>query len=318
MTEAARMALLRAAAAQPWAMEPRALEALMAQIGSGQLHAGLTAEAAATGQPSAALTPATERATARREGTVAVLSVDGVIGTRQTFMDWIMGINVIPPHAIAAAQEAAVADPEVKAVVTVYNTPGGVIGGVPEAFDRMFKLRGNGKPMVAVVSGTCASAGLWLASASEQLESTPTGLVGSLGVYMPHVDLSGAYEQAGVVKSYVEAPLGGYKTEGSDHEPLSDPARAHLQEMVNDIYGMFVRDVARGRGVSEAVARSEQFGQGRVYLANRAKDRGLIDKVRTLPETLAALGAGTTPKPTTSRGAYALAQAHARLRGIDV
>ena len=324
---ALRSAILRAASSQPWAMEVGALETLLARIASGDLnlHPAAVAQALdgvdveATGQPLASIHPATERATARREGAVAVINVSGIIATRQSLMDWIMGVNAIPPSAIAAAQEAAVADADVKAVVTVWDTPGGVVGGVPEAFSRMFALRGNGKPMVSVANGQCASAGFWLASAAEEFDATTTALVGSLGVYLPHVDLSGAYEQAGVRKSFVEAPQGGHKTEGADTAPLSDEGRAHMQEMVDDIYGMFVRDVARGRGVSEAVARSETFGQGRVYLADRAQQRGMIDRVRTLPETLLAFGGAQTPQPTPGRGrTYAMAEAEARLRGIDV
>ena len=121
------------------------------------------------------------------------------------------------------------------------------------------------------------------------------------------------------MKSFVEAPLGGHKTEGNDTAPLSDDGRAHMQEMVDDIYGMFVRDVARGRGVSEAVARSETFGQGRVYLAARAQERGMIDRVRTLPETLLAFGGASSPSPAPNRGrAYAQAVMEARLRGIHI
>ena len=324
---ALRNAVLRVAANQPWAMEVGALEALLARIASGDLNIHPTAmtqalagvEVEATGQPQAAIHPATERATARREGAVAVINVDGVIASRQSLLDWLMGVNAIPPSAIAAAQEAAVADADVKAVVTVWNTPGGVVGGVPEAFNRMFALRGNGKPMVSVANGQCASAGFWMASAAEEFDATTTAMVGSLGVYLPHVDLSGAYAKEGVVKSFVEAPLGGHKTEGNDTAPLSEDGRAHMQEMVDDIYGMFVRDVARGRGVSEAVARSETFGQGRVYLAARAQERGMIDRVRTLPETLLAFGGASNPAPVPNRGrAYAQQLMEARLRGIQI
>lgn len=315
-----RASLLHAAASTCWAIQREVGDAIMAQLESGQLVDTRAMDTTDPEASAAAIHPATFAAVARREGTVAVIPVDGIIATRQTFMDYVMGYNVVAPAALVNAMEGAVLDPDVKAVVVTFNTPGGVTTGVPEAHARIMALRGRGKPLIAQVVGQCSSAGYWLASAFDEIDMTESAVAGSVGAYIPHTDLSGAYAQAGVAKVYVEAPLGGYKTEGNDTAPLSDEARAHVQEIVDDGYAMFVRDVAKGRGVAESVVRGDDFGRGRVYTASRCVQRGMADKVRTMSDTLAALGVREAPTAPAARGgrSLALAEQQARLAGITL
>lgn len=317
-----RASLLAAATSMAWAIQRDAGDAIIDQLANGPLD-GQTraAEPGADDVQAAAIHPATLAAVSRREGAVVVIPVQGIIANRQTFMDYIMGQNVVPPFALVNAVEAAVADPEVKAVVIAYDTPGGVTGGVPEAHARLMACRGRGTPIIAQVVGQCGSAGYWLASAADELVMTESAVAGSIGAYMPHVDLSGAYAQAGVAKVYVEAPQGGHKTEGHDGAPLGEEARAHVQELVDDAYALFVRDVAKGRGVAESVVRGDQYGRGRVYTAARCVERGMADKVRSLSDTLAALGAVSSPAPVSasrSGRSIAMAEQQARLSGITL
>lgn len=317
-----RASLLSAATSTCWAIRREVGDAILAQLEAGPLQAIQASESAVDPEAHAArIAPATLAAVARREGVVAVVPVDGIIATRQTFMDYIMGYNVVSPAALVNAVEQAMADPAVKAIVVTYNTPGGVTTGVPEAHARLLAMRGRGKPIIAQVIGQCSSAGYWLASAADEVAMTESSVAGSVGAYIPHEDRSGEYEQAGVRKTYVDAPAGGYKTEGNDTGPLTDEARAHVQQIVDDGYDMFVRDVAKGRGVAESVVRGETYGMGRVYTAARCVERGMADRVRSLSDTLAALGAGgpQSAAPAARGGrSLALAEQQARLAGITL
>ena len=76
-------------------------------------------------------------------------------------------------------------------------------------------------------------------------------------------------------------------------EPLSDEERAVVQARVDDAYGQFVKDVARGRGVTPAAVRGG-YGEGRALGAKDAKAAGLIDRIATMDETIARL----TARPT--------------------
>ena len=61
-------------------------------------------------------------------------------------------------------------------------------------------------------------------------------------------------------------------------QPLGANARRHVQARVDAYYDMFVRSVARNRGVEIATVRNG-FGQGRLLSAQAAKAEGMVDGV---------------------------------------
>lgn len=315
----ALLASLAAAASTPWAMREETLRSLRDSLTGGAMASldridlsgialgseitepvGITfaRETIETGEedgfvtreggPAAArLSPATERAIARKPGGVAVIPVKGVISPRVSIFDLLFGGGATPPAWVARQLQRAVDDDSIKAVVLDYDTPGGSVFGVEEAASAMTALRGK-KPIIAQVTGSCASAGYWLASGADEIVANPTSIIGSVGVYMVHEDLSKLYEEIGVKVTYIKA--GQYKVEGNSEEPLTVEAEAHLQEMVDDYYRLFTEQVAKGRNVATSLVRGERFGQGRAYVAARAAERTMIDRVRTMDDTLRALG----------------------------
>ncbi len=329
----ALLASLAAAASTPWAMREETLRSLRDGLTGGGMSslAGIDLDGVALGSeitepvgitfsretietgeeggfvtreagPAAArLSPATERAIARRPGGVAVIPVKGVISPRVSIFDLLFGGGATPPAWIARQRQRAMDDDSIKAIVMQYDTPGGSVFGVEEAAAAMQIDKGK-KPVIAHVTGSCASAGYWLASGADEIVSDPTSIIGSVGVYMVHEDLSKLYEEIGVKVTYIKA--GQYKVEGNSEEPLTVTAEAHLQEMVDDYYKLFTDQVAKGRNVSTSIVRGEQYGQGRAYVAARAAERGLIDRVRSFDDTLRALGMDpNAPEPETrSRG----------------
>jgi signal peptide peptidase SppA len=234
-----------------------------------------------------------------------------------SLFDYLCGGGSSSPASVAAAVESGVADGTVKSVVVAYDTPGGVTTGVTEAHARLIACRGQGKPVVAQVNGMCASAGFWMASAQDEISATPSAMVGGVGAFQSHDDCSGMYEQEGIHRTFQQA--GAWKTEAMDTHALSAEATAHREANVEAVMGQFAADVAKGRGVSAAMVRSEAYGQGRVYLAPLALERKMVDRVRAFTDTLTAFGATTDPVQSDRRGrpmALTLAQAEARIRGI--
>lgn len=310
---------LAAAASTPWAIRREMLDEARATLATGGLDAFSrfaamplgaeitepvrfvsSADARVPDAPAAAIHPATERAISRKAGSVAVIPVRGTISNRVTVMDWLFGMTVTPPMWIARQVRAAVNDDAVKAVIMDHDSPGGSVIQVPEAADAIFKMRGR-KPIISQVSGTCASADYWIAASADEIVATPSAMVGSVGVYMLTEDWSKFWEEVGVKHTFVAT--NPEKVEGNEYEPLSPEAEAHLREMVTDYMDMFVAALARGRGQPESVIRGERFGRGRTYVAGRALERGMVDKVRTLTETLETYGVvPDEPEPETRRG----------------
>lgn len=218
-------------------------------------------------------------------GGVYVVPVYGIITQRSgLFSDYSGGCSV---EDLVVEVREAIAMPSVAAVVLDFDSPGGSVYGVPEAFDALKALRGS-KPLVALCDPIAASAAYWLACACDSISCIPSGEAGSVGVYVAHNDFSGMNEQIGLDVSYVYA--GKYKVEGNPDEPLSGDARAYLQQQVDATYQEFVSDVSEGRGVSPDVVIAT-FGEGRVLLADDALQADMIDKIETFDQLVQRLTA---------------------------
>ena len=219
-------------------------------------------------------------------GIIALIPVYGVISPRASLLTESSGGT--SAMAVGQAIDQAVADPAVASILMEFDSPGGNSVGMTELAAKIRSARGV-KPVVAHVNAMAASAGYWLASQADEIVATPSGLVGSIGVYTEHRDISRALDAEGITPTIISA--GDHKVEGNPYEPLSDEARADLQKMVNDVYAVFVGDVARGRGISASVVRSD-YGRGRVLSAKDALAAGMIDRVATLEETIQRVVSG--------------------------
>ena len=191
-------------------------------------------------------------------------------------------------------------NPDVDAIVLDVNSPGGAVYGVQEVSKQIFEARGI-KPIVAVANHLMASAAYWIASSADEIVITPSGDVGSIGVFAVHSDMSAALEKAGVNVSLIKA--GKYKVEGNPYEPLGEEARAAIQASVDEVYDAFIESVARNRGVKPAIVRNG-FGEGRVVRANEAVKLGMADSVGTLEETINRLFGGTPLSPGTKTSSH--------------
>lgn len=253
----------------------------------------LIAEALPRARPGAASTEPQREAAARQlravSGKVAVLPVYGVIEPRWSLLGELFGSA--PLNLLSAALDRLGRDKQCSAIVLDIDSPGGTSYGVREFADQVATVNAV-KPVYAVANSLCASAAYWIGSQAGHLSVTPGGDVGSIGVFMMHVDYSKALESEGIKVSVVKA--GKNKAELNPAEPLSEGARSHLQDLVDETYGDFCAAVAKGRRCSVADVRSASWGQGRIVPAKAALAAGMVDRIATLGEVLDRLG-GTAP-----------------------
>ena len=282
--------ILRAVYAQPWAIQPEKLEAI---IGFLELKSfgvdpavEIVADVTAAGQMMAARAKLTATSGG---GAVAVLPLYGIIGHRANVTQGISGPGGTSTEMFTAQFRMALKDPKVTAIVIDVDSPGGAVGGVPELADEIYSARGQ-KPIIAVANTLMASAAYWIACAASEIVASPSAMIGSIGVFSAHEDQSKALNSSGVKVTLISA--GKYKTEGNQYEPLSEEALGAKQAMVNEFYGSFVRAVAHGRNVKAEDVRNG-YGQGRVLSAKQSVQAGLADRVGTLDDVLAKYGVGT-------------------------
>lgn len=254
---------------QPWAIAPAVLR---------QIHAFLAGDTSA--RSAIARTPPPPRT----ERMVAVLPLHGVIEHRSSFLGELFGGTSV--ESLRAQFRAALNDESVAGIVLSIDSPGGGVSGVSELAAEIRDARGR-KPIIAIADTVAASAAYWIASQADQLLVTPSGQVGSVGVYGVHLDMSGAMEAAGITPTIISA--GEFKAEESEFAPLTDAAREAVQARVDTFYELFVSDVAKGRGVSPDKVRAD-FGQGRVVLARDALAAGMVDGIDTLDGVIRRVG----------------------------
>lgn len=232
---------------------------------------------------------------------IAVVPVTGVISPRVHDVEGLSTGGGLSAEGFAATMRQLAADPAVKGVVLDVDSPGGNVAGIPEAVAAMRDFKASGKPLSAVANHWMASAAYWLGSNADELVVTPSGEVGSIGVYVYHEDLSKRMEMLGVTPTLIKAKDSPNKAEGHPAFPLAPEGLDHLQARVDDYQAMFIKDVAKGRNVSVSTVRNE-FGGGRMVGAEDAVRRGMADRVGDLADTVKRMQrrAGKAARPASS------------------
>lgn len=224
---------------------------------------------------------------------IAVVSVVGPLVARGDWLTQLLGASDYT--SLAAAAEAAFAEPSSRAVVLELDSPGGEVGGLFDLVDHLISLRAvSGKPLWAVANEAALSAAYAISSAADRIYVTRTAEVGSIGVVAAHLDESQADAMAGHKWTLIHA--GERKIDGHAHAPLSGQAHAAVQADVDALHEELVALVARNRRMTPEAVRGTQAA---IYRGRRGIERGLADRLGTLDDALEDLGSaiGAHPSP---------------------
>lgn len=234
------------------------------------------------------------RAGVERPKMVGVVPIHGLIFPRGDAITYVLGLTTT--ESIRGQVQAHLDDDTVGAIVFDIDSPGGLVQGVAETSEMIFNARGE-KPMVAQVWDQATSAAYWLASAADEIVSTPSGEVGSIGVWMMHTEYTEKLKKEGIKTTFMRA--GEFKADMNPYEPLSKEAQEHEQGQLEAIHSEFINDVARNRGVDADSVR-ENYGEGRVYRSKEALELGLIDSVNSFEGTVSSVMSGLKSEPVRS------------------
>jgi len=263
----------------PWVIHPDSLNNILSIMDRKLAGETIdTSEFAFGPQPSELLT--TESGPA---SPVGVLNITGPIFPKANMMTQMSGATSI--EKLQSDFRQMLNDDTIQSIVLNIDSPGGMSDLIMEMGDEIYSARGQ-KPIVAVANTTACSAAYWLGSQAEKLFVTPSGQVGSVGVYTVHQDKSAQQEKEGVSTTMISA--GKYKVEGSPFGPLSDDAKEHMQERVDETYSEFVSAVARGRGTTDDIVK-EAYGSGRTYHAKTALAMNMVDGIQTLDSVVGGM-----------------------------
>ncbi len=212
---------------------------------------------------------------------VAIISVEGTILSGEGF--------------VKRQIDRALEDDSVKAVVLRVNSPGGTVTGSHFIYHHLSKLAKEKQiPIVVSMGGLAASGGYYVSMAvgdePDTIFAEPTTWTGSIGVIIPHYDLSEMLGHWGVKQDSVTSDK--FKGMGSFAKPMSLEERAIFQELVDDAFAEFKEIVKSGRPAfrpkfGDDTAAIDAVTTGRVFTAKQALDNGLIDKIGFIEDAIA-------------------------------
>lgn len=174
---------------------------------------------------------------------VAVIPIEGALVHKGGWIGQSCGLTSY--QGLQAQVVRAAADSGVRGVVFEVDSGGGEISGVADTADLIYRLSVL-KPTMAILTDAAYSAAYWLASQARKIVVPENGGCGSIGCMMLHMDMSGAYDEAGVKVTMLTA--GAHKADGWPYAPLGDDAAARIRADLEAMRQVFAGQVARGRG----------------------------------------------------------------------
>lgn len=177
----------------------------------------------------------------------------------------------------------AMDDPEVKAVMLDFDSPGGEAAGCFDATQMIRKMR-DIKPIYALCYDTMCSAAMALGSACTERWITQSGVAGSVGVVVAHANYEKHLENEGVEITLMHS--GAHKVDGNPYEALSSEVQQRIQAKLDKNRQQFSKIVAENIGMSlEAVMATE----AKTYQGQEAVDIGFADKLVNGAEAVSLL-----------------------------
>ncbi len=255
-----RQLILGALASQFWALEPKYLETMSSVLHRWSVGADASADVLAEVEAAQAARATRKAAVANLGGGIAVLGLYGLISQRASMVDGMSGSGGTSVEKFTQGFREAMADDAVGGIIIDIDSPGGSVSGLQDLWDEIMSARGT-KPVYGLVNSLCASAAYWIGSACSQLYAVQGSLVGSIGVYMQHVDASEAMKMDGLNATYISA--GKYKVEGNPLGPMSSEGLAFNQSQIDAYYAMFTGAVAKGHRRDDCRDRPIAGGKGK-------------------------------------------------------
>jgi signal peptide peptidase SppA len=218
----------------------------------------------------------------QKQGSLAIIPINGSI--IEGHAGWLSFFGVTGYADIEDALTQAAMDGDVKRILIEGRSGGGAASGAQPLADYISQVKAV-KPIDGHISTMGASAAYWALVAADNLSISPMGITGSIGAVQIHTSYARQLAAEGIDKTVVRS--GEFKMLGNPYEPLSDTAKAEMQSQVDDVSALFEAHVGKQLGVSAEHVRAH-MGKGKTFLGQRAVDAGLVKKVQTFDQAVAA------------------------------
>ncbi len=200
--------------------------------------------------------------------TVAVITLDGTIQYDG---------SACSPEGLKLLLDEAEEDDHVKAVVLRVNSGGGTATAGEEMTTY---VRDFSKPVVVSSAAINASAAYEISSQADYIYTAKTTEIGAIGTVMQVTDFSGLLEKLGVGVDNIASADSKDSSYGT--RPLTEEERQYYQDMIDEINGVFIENVAEGRGMT--VDEATELATGLTWTGLTAVEIGVADEIGTLED----------------------------------
>jgi ClpP class serine protease len=188
---------------------------------------------------------------------IAILPVRGVIvsGASAVQEEYYGLYNLDRIHSAVAA---VAADSTITGLVLQMDTPGGSVLGLRSAADALLSLQEQ-RPDLSVMSYAQrlnASAGMYLAAATQVFHAAPGAYVGSIGTIAALTDYSGMKEKFGISTRVYTADS---TLKDLGRSPITEAHDTHMKDMVQSYSDEFKGWMTSRRGVAPAAMHGQAW-----------------------------------------------------------
>ena len=214
-----------------------------------------------------------------RDSRIAVINIGGIIDSGQA-------------EEVHRQIEAARQDRATKGLIVRIDSPGGTISASDRIYREILDYRkATSLPVVAFMQGTAASGGYYASVACETIVAEPTTITGSIGVVMMHFVFQNLLEnKLGIQPVFLT--MGEKKDWPSSFRTPTKEELAYVHDrLLEPAYQRFVNVVKEGRQEALAPTEVEKLADGSIFVADRALEAKLIDKIGYLDDAIATVKA---------------------------
>lgn len=218
---------------------------------------------------------------------ILLLDISGTISSKEKRGAFPFAAGDSPVSRVREELTKAAEDDRVKGLIMRINSPGGTVTASDIIYREIKKFKEEKKvPVVAAMMELAASGGYYVAVAADTIVAHPTSVIGSIGVIAMKLNAQGLMEKIGIVDETFTA--GDKKDLFSPLRPSTQEEREIIQTMLDAFHRRFKDLIAEGRP-SLTADEIEQLADGRVFTADQAHAKKLIDDIGYLDDAIAVV-----------------------------
>ena len=224
---------------------------------------------------------ASVEASSETKAVIAVIPIEGELIPGESTQGFAGSDTVL--EQIERAQELD----NLAAVVVRVNSPGGSVFAAEVIRQKLRTLQSSDIPVVVSMGSVAASGGYYIAADAEEIWALPSTITGSIGVFAAFPTLERLYDWAEVnVDGVTTAPLAAAIRLDTG---VDETGKRIINSVISRVYQDFVDIVANGRDMEwDSV---DAIAGGKVWSGEDASEIGLVDKLGSLEDAVAAAAA---------------------------